>query len=140
MPGISLVHTKHLVSKDFEATEEFQTRLKKALNPAILKVPFAGKKLRLDTWNYLLLKKCKYFLSNFPYPIKLKKYMVRPQPTSPSIINLIQKKIEILSKNERIRELMPHFNSNDLQTKNIYLNKMQLSNLYTVLTMIAEQC
>ena len=94
MPGISLVHTKHLVSKDFEATEEFQTRLKKALNPAILKVPFAGKKLRLDTWNYLLLKKCKYFLSNFPYPIKLKKYMVRPQPTYLILTTLFRKKLK----------------------------------------------
>lgn len=112
----------------------------KVLNPTLLKVPIAGNKLRLDTWNYLLLKKCKYFLSNFSYPIKLKKYIARPQPTSPSIINFIQQKIEILSKNDRIRELMPHFNSNDLKAKNIYLNKMQLSNLYTVLTMIAEQC
>ena len=100
------------------------------LNPDILKVPIAGNKLSPDTWNYLLLKRIKNFLSNFSFLINLKKFIAKPQPTSVSTINLVQQRIEILNQHKNIKEFIPNFNINEFYNKNKEFNRAHFTNLY----------
>jgi len=118
----------------------FYWQFMETLNPDILKVPIAGNKLSPDTWNYLLLKRIKNFLRNFSFLINLKKLIAKPQPTSVSTINLVQQRIEILSKDKNIKEFIPNFNINEFYNKNNEFSRAHFTNLYTVLTMITDQC
>ncbi len=110
----------------------------KELDPTLLKVPIAGEKLIPDTWNYLLLKRIKYLLHFFPFLINMKKYIMKPHTTSLSTIDLIQQRLKIHSQNDRIKELMPNFNIQDLYNNND-LKRVHFANLFTVLMMITEQ-
>jgi hypothetical protein len=68
----------------------------------------------------------------------MKKYIMKPHTTSLSTIDLIQQRLKIHSQNDRIKELMPNFNIQDLYNNND-LKRVHFANLFTVLMMITEQ-
>jgi len=116
----------------------FYWHFMKELDPTLLKVPIAGEKISPDAWNYLLLKRIKYLLHFFPFLINMKKHIMKPHTTSLSTIDLIQQRLKIHSQNDRIKELMPNFNIQDLYNNND-LKRVHFANLFTVLMMITEQ-
>ncbi|HOT40867.1 MAG TPA: hypothetical protein PKV08_06570, partial [Candidatus Syntrophosphaera thermopropionivorans] len=66
--------------------------------------------------------------------------IAKPQPTSVSTINLVQQRIEILSQHKNIKEFIPNFNTTEFYNKNNEFSRAHFTNLYTVLTMITDQC